>query len=90
MRMLDQRSQQAVDLAADPPPISGDALARQRDLHMLMFSLAGLPQRRIAAYFGVHYSTVSRRINAIPAPAREHYARRLSRNGFPAATEALK
>lgn len=82
MRMTNQAGE-LVEADAAPPTLSGDAIARQRDLHMLAFSLAGLGYRRIGVYFGVSAMTVSRRINAIPPRARDYYARRLFRGGLP-------
>jgi len=57
-------------------PFEARDIERAKSVHMLLLAESGVPQARIAEYFGVSRCTVWRRINAIPPQAREFYRSR--------------
>lgn len=51
-------------------------VARARDLAMLAMKRQGVPLMVIAAVFNIDRKTVRRRLQAMPAKAKDHYAAR--------------
>lgn len=64
----------AAEAPAVPVDVTPEVARRWQDATMAKFFGQGLSTRAIGALMNIHQSTVSRRLRAMPAEARAHFA----------------